>query len=187
MCWRMSRSRTLSLWKSNKQNGHPGGCPFQIAEKAPPNSVSSRTSPQTGVAIPKVEGKTSDYELKMFENSGDCQKVNCPKGQERPPWGAPVCALARNDMVFRQAQTDTREGVRFRYFCWRKIDIFPGGNSIYRVAIRYDINPLSPRRAYRVVTHIEGEAYIENPLGIYIESHTSMITGRIMGLRLVVL
>ena len=52
-----------------------------------------------------------------------------------------------------------------RYFCWRKIDIFPDGNSIYRFAIRYDLNPLSPHRAYRAFTHIEGEAYIENPGG----------------------
>ena len=51
-----------------------------------------------------------------------------------------------------------------RYFCWCKIDIFPGGNSIYRSAIRYDINPLSPRRVYRAFTHIEGQAYIENPV-----------------------
>ena len=55
------------------------------------------------------------------------------------------------------------------------VDIFAVANSIYELCsfdialLRYDINPLSPRRAYRVVTHIERIAYIENPKGIYID------------------
>ena len=55
------------------------------------------------------------------------------------------------------------------------VDIFAGANSIYEpysfdiALLRYDRNPFSPRRAYRVVTHIERIAYIENPKGIYID------------------
>ena len=50
------------------------------------------------------------------------------------------------------------------------IDIFAAAKSIYGLrpfdiaALRYDLNPLSPRRAYRVTTHIERFAYIENPV-----------------------
>ena len=55
-------------------------------------TMSSRTSPQTGVAIPKIERKTPDYELKMFENPGDCQKVNCPEGAREATLG---CASVR--------------------------------------------------------------------------------------------
>ena len=34
--------------------------------------MSSRTSPQTGVAISEIEHKMLIYKLKMFENPGDC-------------------------------------------------------------------------------------------------------------------
>ena len=59
------------------------------------------------------------------------------------------------------------------------VDIFADAKSIYpsltdsiylRMQIRYDINPLSPRRAYRRCSlYRTPQAYIENPLGIYIE------------------
>ena len=34
--------------------------------------MSSRTSPQTGVAISQKEHKISDFKIKMPENLGDC-------------------------------------------------------------------------------------------------------------------
>ena len=40
-------------------------------------------------------GNLPDHSRNLY--CGDCQKVNCPRGQERPPWGAPVCGLVRND------------------------------------------------------------------------------------------
>ena len=52
--------------------------------------MSLRTSPQTGVAIPPKEGKTHNYRQKCREIQG------IP---------TPVCALARNDMVYRHAET----------------------------------------------------------------------------------
>ena len=39
----------------------------------------------------------------------------------------------------------------------------PCGFDIFASQIRYDLNPLSPRRAYRVLAHIERYAHIENP------------------------
>ena len=46
--------------------------------------------------------------------------------------------------------------LRIRYIAMQ-FDMSPGGDE-------KDINPLSPRWAYRVVTHIERKAYIENPV-----------------------
>ena len=46
--------------------------------------------------------------------------------------------------------------LRIRYIAMQ-FDMSPGGDE-------KDINPFSPRRAYRVITHIEREAYIENPV-----------------------
>ena len=55
-------------------------------------------------------------------------------------------------------------------------------------ATRYDINPFSPRRAYRVGTHIEREAYIENPVGdlyrAYLDSSASFTAARVMPTRM---
>ena len=73
----------------------------------------------------------------------------------------------------------------YRYFCWRKIDISAWADSIYLLTqIRYDINPLSPRRAYRVDTHIERFAYIENPVRdlyrAYLHSSASLTAARVM-------
>ena len=58
------------------------------------------------------------------------------------------------------------------------VDIFAGANSIYGLrpfdiaALRYDLNPLSPRRAYRVA-HISNAMRISKiPQGIYIEFYT---------------
>ena len=34
--------------------------------------MSFRTSPQTGVGIPRLDVKTNGLESKMFENPGDC-------------------------------------------------------------------------------------------------------------------
>ena len=53
-------------------------------------------------------------------------------------------------------------------------------HSIYQlVLIRYDINPFSPRRAYRVVTHIEGEAYITRRKGYFTDLQSKAISLRV--------
>ena len=68
-------------------------------QKSPKDSMSFRTSPQTGVGIPRLDVKTDGLGSKMFENPGDCAR-------RKSPWGTTaVCALPRNDMVFRQSES----------------------------------------------------------------------------------
>ena len=75
----------LSLWESS------------ACQKSPKDSMSFRTSPQTGVGIPRIGVEVTGLGTKMFENPGDCAR-------RKSPWGTTaVCALPRNDMVFRQS------------------------------------------------------------------------------------
>ena len=41
-------------------------------QKSPQYTLSFRTSPQTGVGIPRIEVKATGLGSKMFENPGDC-------------------------------------------------------------------------------------------------------------------
>ena len=59
-------------------------------QKSPKDTLSFRTSPQTGVGIPRLNVKTSGFGTKMFENQGGIATT--------------VCALSRNDTVFRQSE-----------------------------------------------------------------------------------
>ena len=41
-------------------------------QKSPKDSMSFRTSPQTGVGIPRIGVEVTGLGTKMFENPGDC-------------------------------------------------------------------------------------------------------------------
>ena len=61
-------------------------------------------------------------------------------------------------------------------FCFTKLDIFTDSKcDIAASQLRYDINPLTPRRAYRVQsTYRTALRYIANPNGIYIAANKKL-------------
>jgi hypothetical protein len=44
--------------------------------------------------------KVLDFQMKMFENLGDCQKVNCPEGAREATLGCVGLRPPRNDVFF---------------------------------------------------------------------------------------
>jgi len=46
--------------------------PFSACQKSPKDTLSFRTSPQTGAGIHRLNVKAAIFETKMFENQGDC-------------------------------------------------------------------------------------------------------------------
>ena len=83
-------AQALDCVKAVRNEKGAGHCPAPSAcQKSPQYTLSFRTSPQTGVGIPRIEAKAAGLGSKMFENSGGIATA--------------VCALPRNDMVFRQS------------------------------------------------------------------------------------
>ena len=50
-----------------------------VCRKGPQNSMSFRTSPQTGVGIPRIDVEATGLGTKMFENPGDCHGSLAPQ------------------------------------------------------------------------------------------------------------
>ena len=67
------RTRESSRFLEKRQRAESGYRPQPPAcQKSPQYTLSFRTSPQTGVGIPRIEVKATGLGSKMFENSGDC-------------------------------------------------------------------------------------------------------------------
>ena len=65
-CW--------EVWGEDRKTTRPPmiGRPCAACQKSPKDTVSFRTSPQTGVGIPRLNVKAAGLGLKIFEYQGDC-------------------------------------------------------------------------------------------------------------------
>ena len=61
---------------------------------------SFRASAHTGVGISPIIATFSTQEISVSLSFGESPGGELPKGQERPPWGAPACGLVRDDRSF---------------------------------------------------------------------------------------